>query len=132
MALNVFFLCCREKKLEIFSSPRQLFPDRPPKNICMTHQHYTVTAHCRLVIPASSFTEGVAAHCYGRSHVNVNVQYAIAVRNGDKVNLRAEELVVGDVIEVKFGDRIPADIRIISAHGFKVPVTRVNNIKNKK
>jgi len=28
--------------------------------------------------------------------------------------------VVGDVIEVKFGDRIPADIRITTAHGFKV------------
>ena len=37
-----------------------------------------------------------------------------------KTNLRAEELVVGDVIECKFGDRVPADIRIISAHSFKV------------
>ena len=31
-----------------------------------------------------------------------------------------EEVVVGDVIEVKFGDRIPADIRIIESSGFKV------------
>ena len=29
-------------------------------------------------------------------------------------------MVVGDVVEVKFGDRIPADIRLINAHGFKV------------
>lgn len=27
---------------------------------------------------------------------------------------------MGDLVEVKFGDRIPADIRIVQAHGFKV------------
>lgn len=31
-----------------------------------------------------------------------------------------EKLVVGDIVEVKGGDRIPADIRVISAFGFKV------------
>ena len=36
------------------------------------------------------------------------------------MNLHAEELVVGDVIEVKFGDRVPADVRVLQAHGFKV------------
>ena len=36
------------------------------------------------------------------------------------MNLPAEELVVGDVITVKFGDRMPADIRVIECHGFKV------------
>ncbi|ESO09177.1 hypothetical protein HELRODRAFT_92936, partial [Helobdella robusta] len=45
---------------------------------------------------------------------------AIVIRNGEKLNVRAEELVIGDVIEVKFGDRMPADMRVISAHGFKV------------
>lgn len=44
----------------------------------------------------------------------------MVVRQGDKLNVKAEELVVGDVIEVKFGDRVPADIRVISCHGFKV------------
>ena len=47
-------------------------------------------------------------------------QFAIVVRNGDKLNVHAEELVIGDIIEVKFGDRVPADMRIISGHGFKV------------
>ena len=50
----------------------------------------------------------------------MNLQFAIVVRNNEKLNVHAEELVVGDVIEVKFGDRIPADIRVITAHGFKV------------
>ncbi|PVD27594.1 hypothetical protein C0Q70_12758 [Pomacea canaliculata] len=47
-------------------------------------------------------------------------QHAIVVRGGQKLNVKAEELVCGDVIECKFGDRVPADIRVISAHGFKV------------
>jgi len=42
------------------------------------------------------------------------------LRDGEKLNVHAEELVVGDVVEVKFGDRIPADMRIIAAHSFKV------------
>ena len=49
------------------------------------------------------------------------MQFAIVIRDGEKLNVHAEELVVGDIIEVKFGDRIPADIRVIDAHGFKVP-----------
>lgn len=32
----------------------------------------------------------------------------------------AEDLVIGDVVEVKGGDRIPADIRVVIAHSCKV------------
>ena len=42
------------------------------------------------------------------------------MRNGEKLNVHAEELVVGDLVEVKFGDRIPADLILTKAHGFKV------------
>lgn len=34
--------------------------------------------------------------------------------------MNAEEVVVGDLVEIKGGDRVPADLRIISAHGCKV------------
>ena len=34
--------------------------------------------------------------------------------------MKAEELVLGDIVEVKFGDRVPADLRVITAHSFKV------------
>merc|ERR1712226_1804964 len=47
-------------------------------------------------------------------------QFALVVRNGQKLTVHAEELVVGDIVEVKFGDRVPADIRVVSSHGFKV------------
>ena len=54
------------------------------------------------------------------SFKNLVPQYALCVRDGEKVNLKAEELTVGDIIEVKFGDRIPADMRVIDSRGFKV------------
>ena len=47
-------------------------------------------------------------------------QQALVVRDGEKSCINAEEVVVGDLVEVKGGDRIPADLRIISAHGCKV------------
>lgn len=27
---------------------------------------------------------------------------------------------MGDIVDIKFGDRVPADLRIIVSHGFKV------------
>lgn len=41
-------------------------------------------------------------------------------RDGEKQQVHTEDLVVGDIVEVKGGDRVPADLRIISASGFKV------------
>ena len=54
------------------------------------------------------------------SFKNLVPQYALCLREGDKVNIKAEDLTIGDVVEVNFGDRIPADIRIVEARGLKV------------
>ncbi|CAL8111930.1 unnamed protein product [Orchesella dallaii] len=54
------------------------------------------------------------------SFKNMVPQYATCLREGQKLTIKAEELTVGDVVEVKFGDRIPADIRIVESRGFKV------------
>ena len=54
------------------------------------------------------------------SFKNLVPQYALCLRDGEKVNIKADELTIGDVVEVKFGDRIPADIRVIEARSFKV------------
>ena len=54
------------------------------------------------------------------SFKNMVPQYAICIREGEKITLKAEELTVGDIIEVKFGDRMPADMRVIESRGFKV------------
>lgn len=42
------------------------------------------------------------------------------LRDGELITLSVEELVIGDIVSVKFGDRLPADIRIITSAGFKV------------
>ena len=54
------------------------------------------------------------------SFKNLVPQYALAIRDGEKVNIKAEELTIGDIVEVKFGDRVPADLRVIEARNFKV------------
>lgn len=42
------------------------------------------------------------------------------IRDGRKIKILSKELVVGDLVELKSGDRVPADIRIIETRGFKV------------
>lgn len=54
------------------------------------------------------------------SFKNLVPQQALVVRDGEKMNINAQQVVVGDLVEVKGGDRIPADLRIISASGCKV------------
>nr|P58312.1 RecName: Full=Sodium/potassium-transporting ATPase subunit alpha-3; Short=Na(+)/K(+) ATPase alpha-3 subunit; AltName: Full=Na(+)/K(+) ATPase alpha(III) subunit; AltName: Full=Sodium pump subunit alpha-3 [Oreochromis mossambicus]AAF75108.1 sodium/potassium-transporting ATPase alpha-3 subunit [Oreochromis mossambicus] len=54
------------------------------------------------------------------SFKNMVPQQALVIREGEKVQVNAEEVMAGDLIEVKGGDRIPADIRVTSAHGCKV------------
>merc|ERR1711892_224895 len=47
-------------------------------------------------------------------------QYALVIRDGEKLTIEAQYLTVGDIVEVKFGDRVPADIRVLEARSFKV------------
>ena len=58
------------------------------------------------------------------SHLTVNsiccVQFAECTRAGQKMTVKVEDLVLGDLIDVKFGDRMPADILILSSSNFKV------------
>merc|ERR1712055_958339 len=54
------------------------------------------------------------------SFKNLVPQYALVRRNGEKITIEAVNLTLGDIVEVKFGDRIPADIRILESRQFKV------------
>merc|ERR1712055_1055879 len=53
------------------------------------------------------------------SFKNLVPQYALVRRGGDKLNIKADELTLGDIVDIKFGDRVPADLRVIEARGFK-------------
>ncbi|KAJ8921690.1 hypothetical protein NQ315_010600 [Exocentrus adspersus] len=54
------------------------------------------------------------------SFANMVPPKATVIRGGETMTVMSKDLVVGDLVEMKFGDRIPADIRIIQSQGFKV------------
>ena len=54
------------------------------------------------------------------SFKNLVPQEAHVLRGGERYTINAEQVVVGDVIFVKGGDRVPADLRVVEARGFKV------------
>ncbi|XP_061777127.1 sodium/potassium-transporting ATPase subunit alpha-2-like [Nerophis ophidion] len=47
-------------------------------------------------------------------------QQAMVIREGEKMQIDAELVVQGDLVEIKGGDRVPADLRIITSSGCKV------------
>jgi len=54
------------------------------------------------------------------SFKNLVPQFAKVRRDGRKMEIEAKELTLGDIVDVQFGDRIPADIRVLDSRGFKV------------
>lgn len=54
------------------------------------------------------------------SFKNLVPDRANVIRDGEAKTILAKEIVVGDIIQVKGGDRIPCDMRIMEASGMKV------------
>merc|ERR1711970_1348129 len=55
------------------------------------------------------------------SFKNLVPQYAVVRRNnGEKITIEAKNLTLGDIVDIKFGDRCPADLRVLECRGFKV------------
>ena len=75
----------------------------------MNHSHY----------PFLQYQEAKSAKIM-ESFKNLVPQYAVVRRNGEKITVKAAELTLGDIVDIKFGDRVPADLRVIEARGFKV------------
>ena len=48
------------------------------------------------------------------------------VRDGEEDEIKAEELVIGDIVKVQGGDKIPADLRVIVNNGLKVEQSALN------
>ncbi|CAG0888916.1 unnamed protein product [Darwinula stevensoni] len=92
------------------------YDDPPDDNL------YLGIALAAVVIITGGFSYYQEATSYRimESFKNMVPQYAVVHRGNQTLTVRAEELVVGDIVDVKFGDRIPADIRIIKARRFKV------------
>jgi len=67
----------------------------------------------------SYYQEGKAGSIM-KSFAKMQPQKSKVYRNGGLQEIDAVNLVRGDIILVKFGDTVPADIRVIKADGFKV------------
>ena len=51
---------------------------------------------------------------------NMTAQMTTVIRNGKKMPINAEQLVIGDLISLEAGDMIPADARLVESVGLKV------------
>ncbi|KAJ3665430.1 hypothetical protein Zmor_000926 [Zophobas morio] len=60
------------------------------------------------------------SHKIMESFANMVPPKATVIRGGETMTIMSKDLVEGDLVEMKFGDRIPADIRVIHSQGFKV------------
>ena len=47
---------------------------------------------------------------------------ALVLRNGEQMSIPAEELVPGDIVIIKSGDKIPADLRLIETNNLQVRI----------
>jgi magnesium-transporting ATPase (P-type) len=45
---------------------------------------------------------------------------ANVIRNGERTSIAGEELVPGDIVLLEAGDKVPADLRLVIAHGLSV------------
>jgi len=54
------------------------------------------------------------------SLASANGSEAVVIRDGERMHLNAEELVPGDIVILKSGDRVPADMRLFSLRDLQV------------
>merc|ERR1711936_1114370 len=54
------------------------------------------------------------------SFKNLVPQFVKVIRDGKKIDIEAKNVTLGDIVDVQFGDRLPADIRVLESKGFKV------------
>ncbi|MEE6519660.1 hypothetical protein FKM82_017358 [Ascaphus truei] len=80
-----------------------------------------------VVLAAVVFLTGCFAYFQEAKSTNIMAsfnkmvpQQAIVTRDGEKSEILATELVVGDLVDIKGGDRVPADLRVVFAQGCKV------------
>ena len=50
----------------------------------------------------------------------------VVIRNGQKNKINCLNLVIGDIVKIINGDKIPADIRLISVSGLKTELSALN------
>ncbi|NCA67504.1 MAG: ATPase, partial [Clostridia bacterium] len=51
---------------------------------------------------------------------NMNKPFSKVIRNGELMQIRSEEIVIGDIIQLDAGDIVPADMRLLSSASLKI------------
>ncbi|XP_055356759.1 sodium/potassium-transporting ATPase subunit alpha-2-like isoform X2 [Paramacrobiotus metropolitanus] len=87
----------------------------------MDNLYLGIVLICVVFITATfSYAQEAKSSSIMNSFLKMAPQFASAVRNGEKKGVISSDLVVGDIVEIKAGDKIPADIRIVENRGLKV------------
>ena len=86
-----------------------------PREWLVLHRFFDWSCCCKIRVES----------CWSPLH-SCTLQQTFVIRDGKKMQILAEKVVVGDMVEVKGGDKIPADLRIIAANGCKVRFFFVN------
>jgi sodium/potassium-transporting ATPase subunit alpha len=73
-----------------------------------------------LINGAFSFIQGFRAEKAAQALKKLLSQQALVIREGKSTNIPVDELVAGDVVILREGDRVPADIRLVESTGFQV------------
>ena len=73
-----------------------------------------------VVVSVESFTNWQKEKkFYELNNLKNTATYFKTIRNNQKVNVKSEDLLVGDVIYISLGDVIPADLLVIKSNGIK-------------
>ena len=60
------------------------------------------------------------AHLFPSSFKNMIPTMTVVLRDGERKSVSVDKLTLGDIVELKGGDKVPADIRVIQTSGMKV------------
>jgi sodium/potassium-transporting ATPase subunit alpha len=69
---------------------------------------------------AFSFYQEFKSNRIMESFKNILPRSTYVYRQGRRMELDVHEIVVGDIVEMKIGDLVPADVRILECQDFKV------------
>ena len=67
-----------------------------------------------------TFTQNAKADALMASFKNFLPQKATVIRDGELKEIFAAKLVPGDIVEIKMGEKVPADLRVIQSSEMKV------------
>jgi len=74
-----------------------------------------------VVVSVESFTNWQKEKkFYELNNLKNTATFFKTIRNNQKVNVKSEDLLVGDVIYISLGDVIPADLLVIKSNGIKI------------